>query len=216
VYSTGAETWYPVDPVVLKMNAFEADTFCQFEPRGKAAIDSRQQMSYIVAYNADGTARDVTIRYLTKKVYPGKTKGFRLPVFEDDVYDNDGNVLFVDKYDLFRDGIMKCYVPKFYKKTAEDKKEDDDLIPVILEKPAKIHKKGMPDSVAAFKNHPEYVLERFLKREEAILPGEKHVQTFPTGKGEKAKDEKVYRRESLVVCKAVENWHKEGRVIKVC
>ena len=38
---------------------------------------------------------------------------------------------------------------------------------------------------------------------------------FSVGKGEKVKEEKVYRRQDIVICKATENWYKEGRVVKV-
>ncbi|MBE7182320.1 MAG: hypothetical protein INR71_14145, partial [Terriglobus roseus] len=64
-----------------------------------------------------------------------------------------------------------------------------------------------------YKNSAEYVLERHLRREEAILPGAQPVRQFTTGKGENAKSEPVYRRADVVATKTVESWHKEGRAV---
>lgn len=48
-----------------------------------------------------------------------------------------------------------------------------------------------------------------------MKPGKSHVRIFTVGKGDKSKGEKVYRRKDIVICKATENWYKEGRVVKV-
>ena len=72
------------------------------------------------------------------------------------------------------------------------------------------------DSLSFYKNHPEYVLERHLRREEALTPGAKHVRKFTSGKGEKAKEEVVYKRSDVYICRTVENWYKEGKKVKVC
>ena len=74
------------------------------------------------------------------------------------------------------------------------------------------------DSLSYYKNHPKYptpsrqslivryVLERNLKREEALKAGAKTVRTFTSGKGEKAREEVVYNRSDVYVCRTVENW----------
>ena len=79
------------------------------------------------------------------------------------------------------------------------------------------------DSLSYYKNHPKfppfetkvlivrYVLERSLKREEALKAGAKPVRTFTSGKGEKAKEEVVYNRSDVYICRTVENWsHSAG------
>lgn len=43
--------------------------------------------------------------------------------------------------------------------------------------------------------------------------GKRHIKMFIIGKGEKAKEEKVYSRNNIVVCKTIENWYREGRVV---
>jgi xeroderma pigmentosum group C-complementing protein len=58
-------------------------------------------------------------------------------------------------------------------------------------------------------------LERHLRREEALRPGSKPVRTFTSGKGEKAREEVVYNRKDLYICRTVENWYKEGKRVKV-
>jgi len=72
------------------------------------------------------------------------------------------------------------------------------------------------DSLTYYKNHPKYVLERHLRREEALKPGSKPVRTFTSGKGEKAKEEVVYNRNDVYICRTVENWYKEGKRVRVC
>jgi xeroderma pigmentosum group C-complementing protein len=73
----------------------------------------------------------------------------------------------------------------------------------------------MPDTLQGYKNSPDFVLERHLRRDEALLPTAEPVKTFTTGKGDKAKNEAVYRRSDVVVCKTVETWHKEGCEIRI-
>ena len=55
------------------------------------------------------------------------------------------------------------------------------------------------------------MLERFLRREEALRPGAEPVHTFTSGKGDKLKEEPVYRRADVERCLTAESWHKEGR-----
>jgi xeroderma pigmentosum group C-complementing protein len=71
------------------------------------------------------------------------------------------------------------------------------------------------DSLSYYKNHPKYVLERHLRREEALKPGSKAVRTFTSGKGDKAREEVVYNRKDVYICRTVENWYKEGKRVKV-
>jgi xeroderma pigmentosum group C-complementing protein len=70
------------------------------------------------------------------------------------------------------------------------------------------------DTLQSLRTSPEFVLERFLRREEAMRPGAEHVRTFTSGKGPKAKEEKVYRRSDVLRCLSAETWHKEGRRVK--
>lgn len=71
------------------------------------------------------------------------------------------------------------------------------------------------DSLSYYKNHPKYVLERHLRREEALKSESQPVRTFTSGKGEKAREEVVYNRKDIYICRTVENWYKEGKKVKV-
>ncbi|KAL7271118.1 hypothetical protein RUND412_006147 [Rhizina undulata] len=186
-----------------------------FEPKGRKATLSKQCISYVIAYAADGTAVDVTPKYLSKP-WPGKTKGFRIPVSDVPVYGYDGRtVVEVMKRDWF-DGVMRGYRKPQEKMSEDERREEMELRELRERVPEEgaWKKKGGEDSIGFYKNNPDFVLERHLKREEAVIPGRSHIRTFITGKGAKEKTEKVYAREDIAICKAVENWYKEGRVIK--
>jgi xeroderma pigmentosum group C-complementing protein len=71
------------------------------------------------------------------------------------------------------------------------------------------------DSLSYYKNHSKYVLERHLRREEALRSGSKPVRTFTSGKGDKAREEVVYNRKDIYICRTVENWYKEGKKVMV-
>lgn len=89
--------------------------------------------------------------------------------------------------------------------------EAKDLKPV---KPERKEPKLSEDTLQGYKNSAEFVLERHLRREEALRPGSKPAKTFTTGKGDNAKEEPVFRRMDVEVCRTGESWHKEGRAIK--
>ena len=63
----------------------------------------------------------------------------------------------------------------------------------------------MPTSMAGFKDHPLYVLERHLKREEVVDP--------PTELG-KFRGEPVYPRANVLQLKTAENWMRRGRQVR--
>jgi xeroderma pigmentosum group C-complementing protein len=186
----------------------------KFEPRGAAAEKSKQVMAYVVTFSADGTAKDVTVRYLKKRQWPGRTKGFRMPVEKIPLYNSNGKILRYEEYDWFK-RVMRCYARPSPKRTLADDVEDEgDLIPVLPSTEDLDKKKTDPDSLQAYKASPDFVLERHLRREEALLPGARPVKHFHVGKGEKATKEPVYKRSDVVLAKSVETWHKEGRQLR--
>ncbi|KAF3921751.1 hypothetical protein ABW21_db0209901 [Orbilia brochopaga] len=214
VYSPIAQRWIAVDPFVTGMILSEDDDMSRLEPKGQSASKAKQQISYVVAYNMDNTARDVTVRYLSKRIFPGKTKGFRMPLFDREIVDHRGDLLMIEKYDLFLERILTCFQKDKLTLTPRDIKDIEDLYPRSTVKVQEGTTQGFPTSVAAYKNHPKYILERHLKREECLLPGELPVHTLVIGKGDKAKEEQVYSRNSITMAKPAENWYKEGRVVK--
>ncbi|KAL2808800.1 Rad4 transglutaminase-like domain-containing protein [Aspergillus granulosus] len=197
-----------VDPLVLR-NAVAATQELQsaWEPRGAKADKAKQVICYVVAFSADKTAKEVTTRYLRRRTWPGKTKGFRLGKKGP----ND------DPRDWFR-ALLRVYERPYKERTAVDDIEDaKDLAP---NQPAKNKPTTETvDTLQSLRTSTEFVLERFLRREEALRPGSQPVRTFtPGGKNkakikgaETSKTENVYRRSDIVKCQSAESWHKEGR-----
>ena len=72
----------PVDPIILTAAvATNPENLAQFESRGAKADKAKQVFGYIVAYSTDGTAKDVTTRYLKRHMWPGRTKSvFTQPI----------------------------------------------------------------------------------------------------------------------------------------
>ncbi|KAF7595857.1 hypothetical protein BBP40_004348 [Aspergillus hancockii] len=198
----------PVDPLVLQ-NAVATTPELQaaFEPRGAKADKAKQVICYVVAYSSDKTAKDVTTRYLRRRTWPGKTKGHRMPTAKTPVPGRKGKFF---EYNWFRVTL------RIYERPAKDRTKVDELEEKTDLKPNQPEKKATKegDTLQSLRASTEFVLERFLRREEALKPGSQHVRTFTTGKGAKAKEEKVYCRADVLKCLSAESWHKEGRQIK--
>ncbi|KAL5332799.1 Rad4 transglutaminase-like domain-containing protein [Aspergillus crustosus] len=205
-----------VDPLVLP-NAVAATQELQsnWEPRGAKADKAKQVICYVIAFSADKTAKEVTTRYLRRRTWPGKTKGFRLGRKGPDD----------DPRDWFR-VVLRLYERPYKDRTAVDDIEDaKDLAPNRPQK-AKPTTETV-DTLQSLRTSTEFVLERFLRREEALRPGAQSARTFtPGGKKKPAKSktnspatptatppptENVYFRSDVVKCQSAESWHKEGR-----
>ncbi|KIW05899.1 uncharacterized protein PV09_03093 [Verruconis gallopava] len=213
VLSPISNTYVPVSTLLNPHVVTSPDHLTNFEPRGAAAEKSKQVICYVIAFSSDGTAKDVTVRYLRKRQWPGRTKGFRISVEKLPVYNQNGKIAFYEEYDWF-ERVMRGYTRPVSKRTLADDIEDGtDLVPVKPDLDGK--KNAAPDTLQAYKQSKEFVLERHLRREEALRPGAKPVKHFHHGKGDNAVSEPVYKRSDLVLTKTAETWHKEGRQIKV-
>lgn len=211
VLSPVSNKFIPVDPIVLSTIASTDDLLQSFEPRGKKAENAKQVICYTIAYAADGTAKDVTVRYLKKHQLPGKTKGLRMPIEKIPIYNRNGKVWRYEEFDWFRTLVSFYDKPESKRDKVDDLEDATDLKPF---KPSTDVKEIEKESLQWYKQSAEYVLELHLRREEALIPGAVPVRTFTAGKGDKAKHYPVYLREDVVTCKTVESWHKEGRAIK--
>ncbi len=202
----------PVSPLVLPNSvASTPEILSTFEPRGAKADNAKQVIAYVIAYSSDGSAKDVTTRYLKRQMWPGKTKGVRIPSEKVPVYNKRGKVLRYEEYDWFKN-VMSGYVRTVKMRTAVDDVEDlTDLVP---QQPERKDNKQEGDTLQSLRSSAEFVLERFLRREEALKPNAKPVRTFTTGKGAKLKEENVYLRANVERCLSAESWHKEGRQIR--
>ncbi|KAJ6030694.1 uncharacterized protein N7446_000242 [Penicillium canescens] len=195
-----------VDPLVLSNPvAPTADLQASFEPRGAKAERAKQVICYVVAHSADGTAKEVTTRYLRKRTWPSKTKGFRIPLEKIPLPGLRGQYIAFDWFGM----VMRGYQRPREKRTAVDELEDER----DLQRNQPERKKAAPthDTLQSLRTSTEFVLERFLRREEALKPGSEPVRTFIAGKGARAKEEPVFRRADVVKCLSAESWHKEGR-----
>ncbi|KAK4224331.1 Rad4 transglutaminase-like domain-containing protein [Podospora fimiseda] len=213
VLSPVTKKYLAVDPIVKSVIGTNRELVESLEPRGGKADKAKQMIAYVVGYSSDGTAKDVTIRYLKRQVLPGRTKGNRMPLEKVPVYNRHGKVKRYDQFDWFK-SAMKGYVrgnDKNHPLTEEDDLEDSTDL-----KPAKAEKKEIKEgeeTLQYYKQSKEFVLERHLKREEALLADAQPVKMF-RNKGTKtaaATEESVYSRKDVVQVKSAETWHKQGR-----
>ncbi|KAI0013043.1 Rad4-domain-containing protein [Xylariaceae sp. FL0662B] len=211
VLSPLTNKYLPVDPMVKSVVATSRDLVESLEPRGGKAEKAKQIMAYCIGFSQDGTAKDITIRYLRKQLFPGKTKGVRMPEEKIPIYNKHGKVRRYDHFDWFK-SVMRGYArgDKSHPITEVDETEEStDLKPA---KPEKKEVKEGEETLQYYKTSKEYVLERHLKREEALLPNAVSVKVFRNkGKGPKVEDEDVYMRKDVVEVKSAETWHKQGR-----
>lgn len=149
-------------------------------------------MTYVIAFEEGGTAKDVTKRYA--KAYNAKTRRGR-------VESTKGGERWL------------CRVMRYYKRAYDldrDQVEDAELA-------AKEASEEMPRNVQDFKDHPYYALERHLKRSEVIYP-RKEVGKVSTGKSlsDNGKTlEPIYRKRDVHLVKSADSWYRLGREIKV-
>ncbi|KAK4189366.1 hypothetical protein QBC35DRAFT_472754 [Podospora australis] len=189
VLNVAHQKWHPVDPLV---------TFKQFNPRAlePPANDRLNSMTYVVAFNEDGTARDVTRRYV--KAYNSKTRRMRV-----DGLPPSSGITKISGERWWR-RVMKHYTSPLFP-TDLDQIELNELA-------AEEAKEPMPRNVADFKDHPIYALERHLRRNEVLVPGAQSTGTVSAGA--KAPLERIYRRRDVKVARTREKWYRMGRLVK--
>ena len=186
VFDEAHQKWYPVDP-------FRPATVAKprfFEP---PAADRENNMSYVIAFEEEGFARDVTRRYT--KAYNAKTRKARVEC-------TTGGQKWWKR-------TMRAYSRGW--KSDADQIEDTELAAAEAREP-------MPKNIADFKDHPYYALERHLRRNE-ILIGNNVVGKVAAGRDPGTaglkKLEAVFRRRDVKVVKSADNWYRLGREIKM-
>ncbi|KAF4628956.1 hypothetical protein G7Y89_g9193 [Cudoniella acicularis] len=180
------QKWLPVDPLVTETIAKPRS----FEP---PMADRENNMSYVIAFEDVGIARDVTIRYA--KAYNAKTRKNRIEF-------TPSGVKWWRK-------TMRTYSRGW--KTDLDQIEDNELDAIEGREP-------MPKNIADFKDHPIYALERHLRRNEIIVAehesGKVAAGRDPRSPGGK-KLESVYRRRDVKVVRSADAWYRLGRDVKM-
>jgi xeroderma pigmentosum group C-complementing protein len=211
ILSPATNKYLSVDSTVKGTVAINRDLVETFEPRGAKADRARQVISYVVGYSRDGTAKDVTVRYLKRQVLPGRTKGARMPLEKIPIYNHHGKVKRYEMMDWFKTA-MSGYRrgDKNHPLTEVDQQEESTDL-----KPAKAEKKEVKEgeeTLQYYKQSKDFALQRHLKREEALIRGAEPVKVFKNkGKGGKVDEEDVYLRSDVVLVKSAETWHKQGR-----
>ncbi|KAJ4349137.1 hypothetical protein N0V95_004832 [Ascochyta clinopodiicola] len=204
----------PLSRTIIASSAIP-EKYPDFYARGAAADKAKQVLAYLIAISSDGSAKDVTTRYLPKRQWPGRTKGFRMPIEKIPIHNKRGKVKRWEEWDWFKSVMRPFARPHSKRQPWDEVEEEGDLVPAEPEKKKTMDEEGGKETLQGYKTSAEYVLERHLRREEALKPGAKIVRHFAISKkGEQDKLEPVYRRKDVVNCKTTESWHKEGREVK--
>ncbi|KAK5652769.1 hypothetical protein OQA88_9624 [Cercophora sp. LCS_1] len=184
------QKWHPVDALV---------TSTQFKPKSlePPASDTLNCLSYAIAFDADGSARDVTRRYA--KAYNAKTKRMRV----------DGTNIAANKGEVNQGEKWWRRAMRRYRRLGGATDLDQIEISELTTEEAR---EPMPKNVADFKDHPVYALERHMRRFEVLVPGAQPSGTI--GAGSKGPLEKIWRRRDVRVARSKERWWRLGRVIK--
>ncbi len=174
VFSKPFQRWLTVDPI---RGLVFATGNRYMEP---VASDRQNKLIYVVAFEEDGYARDVTPRYT--RTLNSRIAKMRPPPSKDGMDWWESVVAAISRpYSLDRDAV-----------------EDAELEDTANREP-------MPTSVAGFKDHPVYAIEKHLKRDEVIYPATR-VGTF--------QNLPVYLRSNVVQCRSARQWMNEGRSVK--
>ncbi|PYI20853.1 Rad4-domain-containing protein [Aspergillus violaceofuscus CBS 115571] len=182
-FNEAVSKWIPIDPLVTRSLAKPS----KFEP---PATDPNNLLSYVVAFEDDASARDVTRRY--SKAFNAKTRKFRV----ESTTRNAG----------WWDRALQVYEKPFL--------EDRDQLEVS-ELTAKTAAEPMPRNIQDFKDHPVYALERHLRRSEVIHPKRAIGQVSFGKPGSKSQAlEPVYRRSDVQTVRSADKWYRLGRDIK--
>ncbi|GAA5894635.1 hypothetical protein JCM8208_006031 [Rhodotorula glutinis] len=184
-YTRYNKEWITVDPSRKRIR-------CQkiMEPQRAESKNGGEGnvLAYVVAYEEDGSVHDVTPRYA--RAFTNTTLKLRVPTSTKQRKDNDGRDWFA--------GVVQPWRRKFV--LNRDREEEQELWNRSINEP-------FPTSIGGFKNHPNYVLEQHLHRDEALRPGARDYGLF---KGE----HRVFRRADVLSVKSAENWYRQGRSVR--
>ncbi|KAF2135897.1 uncharacterized protein K452DRAFT_259974 [Aplosporella prunicola CBS 121167] len=180
-FNTANQKWLPVDPIAT----MTVGKPFKIEP---PLSDLDVNMTYVVAFEADGVAKDVTRRYA--KAYNAKTRKLRVETTP------SGDRWWRKAMKIFRRGIV----------LDRDQVEDAELA-------KREASEEMPKNMQDFKDHPYYVLERHLRHNEVIHP-KREVGKVNVGSSAVSKLEPIYRRRDVHSLKSADKWYRLGREVK--
>jgi xeroderma pigmentosum group C-complementing protein len=186
VLDTAHLKWIPVNP-------FDATTLNKpksFEP---PASDPDNNLSYVVAFEDDGFAKDVTRRYAN--AYNSKTRKSRVESL-------GGEIWWQKRLQFYS---------RFKTRTEMEIDTLENIYLADMEA-----REPMPRNIADFKDHPTYALERHLRKNEVLVDGATIVGTTAIGKDAsgKKKLENLYRRRDVRTVKSADKWFRVGRLVR--
>ncbi|KAF9485754.1 Rad4-domain-containing protein [Pholiota conissans] len=211
VFSRPDSKWFPVDPVrglVNKRKGFDPTPSNvpaaqpQYLPgSAPSSITIRRfpgtrienRMVYVLAFEEDGYARDVTRRYARE--YGAKVAKVQGGSSAPNVGGGGKG------RQAWWANVLSC-IERPYRLHRDDLEDEElDLLQM---------KEGMPTTIGGFKDHPVYVLARHLKQTETIHPPPPATPELGTFRGEP-----VYPRSAVVSLKTSENWMRNmGRTVR--
>ncbi|KGO61921.1 Rad4 beta-hairpin domain 1 [Penicillium expansum] len=183
-FNEAAHKWVSIDPIVTKSLAKPS----KFEP---PASDSLNMMNYVVGFEDDASARDLTRRYV--KAFNAKTRKLRVESTRNG--------------EEWWNKALNAYEKPFF----EDRDEAE-----ISELTSKSAAEPMPRNIQDFKDHPVYALERHVRRNEVIHP-KRVIGHVGLGKSTARSEtsEPVYRRSDLHIVRSSDKWYRLGRDVRV-
>ncbi|CAH2350497.1 hypothetical protein CLIB1423_01S11452 [[Candida] railenensis] len=195
VWNKYSKKWVSIDPICLKIiENVPMRRKSAFEP---PSTDTRNQLTYVFAYNRFGGVKDVTRRY--SQYYNAKTCKKRIPFRVDSSW-----------YErLIRAVNSTNHIQKVNKIDVLEMKEfhDRDLA------------EGMPNNLSDFKNHPLFALESQLRQNEVIYPMDKSSQCGMFRNKTKSKTKEVvipiFKRSNVYLLRSARAWYMRGRTLKV-
>lgn len=193
-----AQKWIPIDPLVTKE---------LFKPSKLTPplSDPFNTLSYVIAFEDDLSAHDVTRRYTT--AYNAKVRKQRVESTKDGA--------------LWLVRVIRMFTPRTGTRSRPEVRDREQIEAEELAR--REAAEAMPKNVVDFKDHPVYALERHLKRNEVVWP-KREVGRVAAGRaagggaarreGAPALSEPIYRRSDVQVCRSADNWYRVGRKIK--
>lgn len=187
-----AKKWVAIDPVVLKhLEVPPQRRKSKFEPPGS---DQRNQLHYVLAFDARNRVKDVTRRYSLQ--FNAKTQKKRIGQYSEESH---------------------WWYANLMRKLSGDKVTQLDVLE-LKEFHDRDLAEGMPNNMGDFKNHPLYALESQLHYNQVVEPKIK-VGTFRPKTLKKGQNSAplipVYRRANVKTLKLAKAWWMLGRQLKV-
>lgn len=181
VFSKPYQHWITVDPIRALVRVTGNK---HMEP---APTNQQNRLVYVVGFEEDGYARDVTARY-TRTLHTKVARQRPAAVGRATVPD-------ASQATWWASVVRALHRPQ---RLDRDAMEDVELADTAAREP-------MPTSLNAFKDHPVFCLEQFLRREQVIHPPHR-VGTF--------QGKPVYLRANVVQLQSARQWFNQGRVVR--